>query len=144
MKKQYGTHEKCGAWRSHPQTKDHPGYTMVCGRSAGHSVLKCWDPGWDEDGYFLAPERKGFPKIQPLGIRKLTPMVSELKDALELLREFLDPKDEGCAVPPEFREDPRVQSFLSTWVEGPLARVLAQMDPRWRAEEQDRNGVDPL
>jgi hypothetical protein len=136
MKKQYGTHEKCCAFRHQD------GVVLICGRSAGHSVLKCWDP--DEDRSFLAPERKGFPKIQPLGIRKLTPMVSELKDALELLREFLDPKDEGCAVPPEFREDPRVQSFLSTWVEGPMARVLAQMDPRWRAEEQDRNGVDPL
>lgn len=138
MTKQYGTHEKCGAFRSRPQSKDHPGFTMVCGRSAGHSVLKCWDPGWEENGYFIAPERKGFPKLQPLGVRKLRPIAAELKEALDDLRRFLDPDDPTCGVPPEFRKDPRVQSYLSTWVEGPLARSLGAIDPRWRAEEQDR------
>ncbi|MBL1115424.1 hypothetical protein JK364_23930 [Streptomyces sp. 110] len=111
------------------------------GRSAGHSVLKCWDPSWEEDGYFIAPERKGFPKIQPLGVRKLTPIAAELRDALEQLREFLDPDDVNCEVSPQLRKDATVQMYLSTWVEGPVARARAAIDPYWRASEQDREAA---
>lgn len=132
MKKQYGTHERCGAFRSRD------GRNLVCGRSAGHSVLKCYDPSWDEDGYFIAPERKGFPKIQPLGVRKLTPLASELEQALSDLRQFLDPDDVNCAVRPEIRSDKTLQSYLETWVEGPVSRVLAAINPYFRASEQDR------
>jgi len=130
MKKQYGTHEKCGAWR------DRDGVVLICGRSAGHSVLKCWDP--DEEVHFTAPERKGFPKIQPLGVRKLRPLAAELEQGLKDLRQFLDPDDPNCSVPPEIRKDPRVQRYLETWVDGPMARALAAIDPYWRASEQDR------
>lgn len=125
----YGTHERCGAYRRRD------GWNLVCGRSAGHSVLKCYDA--DKDRHFIAPERKGFPKIQPLGVRKLRPMAADLADGLESLRHFLDPDNPMCSVPPEFRKDPRVRQFLETWVEGPMARTLAAVDPHFRAEEQD-------
>jgi hypothetical protein len=128
----YGIHEKCGAFRRRD------GRTLICGRSAGHSVLKCYDPDGEE--YFIAPERKGFPKIQPLGIRKLTPLATELREALEHLRAFLDPDDPNCGVPPEIRKSAQSHNYLDTWVEGPIARALAVIDPRWRAEEEDRDG----
>lgn len=127
-------HAKCGAFR------DRDGVMLICGRSRGHSVLMCWDP--DENRHFTAPERVGFPKIQPLGVRKLRPIASELDDALESLRHFLDPENGMCAVPEEFRKDPRVQSYLSTWVEGPMARVLGAIDPRFRADEMNDEKED--
>lgn len=132
MPKTYGMHEKCCAFRQRD------GVMLICGRSAGHSVLKCWDP--DEEAYFIAPERKGFPKMQPLGLRKLRPVAAELREALEHLRTFLDPDDPNCGVPSEIRKSALSHNYLDTWVEGPLARALAAIDPRWRAEEEDQDG----
>lgn len=126
-------YETCGAFRRRD------GHALICTRLAGHSVLKCWDQNWGVDGYFIAPERKGFPKMQPLGLRKLRPVAAELREALEHLRTFLDPDDPNCGVPPEIRKSALSHNYLDTWVEGPLARALAVIDPRWRAEEEDQD-----
>jgi len=121
--------EKCLA------SRQRHGVVLICGRSAGHSVLKCWDQ--DEDAYFIAPERKGFPKIQPLGLRKLRPIAAELEDALVHLWKFLDPNDEGCSVAPEHRK--AAANYLDVWVGRPLADALGKIDPEFRAEEEDRD-----
>lgn len=120
-------HAKCGAFRNRDDV------TLLCGRSRGHSVLMCFDP--DKDRHFIAPERVGFPKIQPLGVRKLRPIAAQLHEALDDLRKFLDPENPNCSVPSDVRE--AAGRYLSSWVEGPIAEALGAIDPRFRAEEKN-------
>jgi len=113
-------------------SKDRNGVVLVCGRDRGHSVLECFDA--DEGTHFTAPDRVGFPRLQPLGVRKLRPIASELLEALDDLRNFMDPDNPNCSIPADVRK--ASAHYLSTWVEGPLAHALGQIDPRYRTDEE--------
>lgn len=106
---------------------------LMCDRSHGHSVLYCWDA--NREIRFLAADRVGFPKLQPLGVRKLRPIAAQLHEALDDLRKFLDPENPNCSVPSDVRE--AAGRYLSSWVEGPIAEALGAIDPRFRAEEKN-------
>lgn len=47
----------------------------------------------------------------------------EMQEALRSLRMFLDPGNEGCAVPPEHRD--AAKQYLESWVLGPLEEAVA-------------------
>jgi hypothetical protein len=125
-------HAKCGAYARRD------GRDLMCDRSRGHSVLYCKDT--DRDVLFLSPDRVGFPKLQPLGVRKLRPVAAQLSEALDSLRKFLDPEDPRCTVPADARAVAR--HYLSSWVEGPLAEALGAIDPRFRAEDRTTEKED--
>lgn len=116
---------KCSA------SQDRDGVVLICHRSRGHSVLTCFDA--DENRHFIVPDRVGFPKIQPLGIRKLRPIAAQLDDALKHLRKLLE-FDRA-----EVLDDvTATRRYLSLYVEGPLAEALGAIDPKFRIEEWKR------
>lgn len=117
-------HAKCASYASRD------GVDLTCSRSYGHSVLYCKDT--DKDVLFLSPDRVGFPKLQPLGVRKLRPVAAQLSEALTNLRKMTNPEVWTVDV----RDIGAVRRYLADNVEGPLAEALGAIDPRFRAEDR--------
>lgn len=123
-------HAKCGAYARRD------GRDLMCDRSRGHSVLYCKDT--DRDVLFLSPDRVGFPKLQPLGVRKLRPVAAQLSEALTNLRKMIDPE----VWTTDARDVGAVRRYLADNVEGVLAEALGAIDPRFRAEDRTTEKED--